>query len=95
MQLGLWFNEYDNEKISTVLFDERDCTGPILKENQNTLCEIAGSVTIMGFWMNDDIKVGSVDDLKDVDYVVSKHELDLLLLKETKNGIFLYKTSRG
>lgn len=95
-QLGLWFNKYD-PKISTILFDERDgCK--IYKTNQTCIYNPlsgGGSATLIGFWMNDDIKVGSADNLDGIDYVVSRHELDLPLIKETKNGIFLYQTNRG
>lgn len=95
MQLGLWFNKYDPE-ISTVLFDERDgCK--IFKTNQTCIhnpFKGGGSATIIGFWMNDEIQIGSIKNLEGVDYVVSKHELDLPLLKKTKNGIFLYKVNR-
>lgn len=91
-QLGLWFNKYDSE-ISTILFDERDgCK--IFKTNQTCIYNPfsrGGSATIIGFWMNDEIRVGPVDKLDEIDYVISKHKLDLSLLKETKNGIFLYQ----
>jgi hypothetical protein len=94
-QLGLWFNKYDS-KISTVLFDERDgCK--IFKTNQTCIYNPftgGGSATVIGFWMNDEIKIGSVENLEGVDYVVSRHNLDLPLLKETKNGIFLYQVNR-
>lgn len=94
-QLGLWFNKYDHE-TSTILFDERDgCK--ITKTDQTCIYNPftgGGSATIIGFWMNDNIEVSSVENLEGIDYVVSKHKLDLPLLKETKNGIFLYKTDR-
>ena len=88
--MGLWFNDYDKE-ISNVLFDERDCTGKILKEKQDTLCEPSGSTTIMGFWMNDNIRIGGIDDLEGFDYVVSRSNLDLKLIKESESGIKIYK----
>lgn len=95
-QLGLWFNEHDPE-ISTILFDERDgCK--IFKTNQTCIYNPfsgEGSATIIGFWMNDEIRIGSVENLEGFDYVVSRHKLNLPLLRETKNGIFLYKVNRG
>ena len=33
--------------------------------------------------------------LEDIDYVISKHDLDLELIKETKNKIYLYKTNKA
>lgn len=99
-QLGLWFNKYDPE-ISTILFDERDgCK--IFKANQTCIYnpfyrngKQSGSATIMGFWMNDEIKIGSVENLKGIDYVVSRHKLDLPLLRKTESGIFLYQANKA
>jgi len=99
-QLGLWFNKYD-PKISTILFDERDgCK--IFKTNQTCIYnpfyrngEISGSATIMGFWMNDEIRIGSVDNLEGVDYIVSRHNLNLPLLRRTESGIFLYQADNA
>ena len=93
MQLGLWFNSYDR-KISTIMFDERD-EGRISKLDQSSLYQLLGNgdqpITIMGFWMNDDIIIGDVSNSSNVDYVISKHELDLPLIKRTEN-FFVYKT---
>ncbi len=94
MQLGLWFNEYDKGK-SIVLFDER-YEGPILKNNQTMLYERLPSsfATISGFWMNNELRVGNVNDpivLESVDYIITKHKLDMQLVKQTNNGIYLYK----
>lgn len=94
MQLGIWFNEYDKENHSRVLFDERDCVRKIPKINQSGICENSKRYTILGFWMNDDIRVDGIENLNNFDYVISKHNLDLELLKSTDNGIFLYITER-
>ena len=95
MQLGMWFNKYDPQ-ISTVLFDKRDgCK--IYKKDQTCIYnpfKTNSSATVIGFWMNDDIKIGSVDNLENIDYVVSKHKLDLPLLKETNSEIFLYQVPK-
>ncbi len=90
MQLGLWFNEYD-KKISNILIDERDCTGKILKENQSTLCEPSKSATIIGFWLNDNIIIGDVSNLDNTDFVITKHKMNLELVRETNSGIKIYK----
>tara|TARA_Y100000310_G_scaffold343159_1_gene449516 strand:- start:30670 stop:32385 length:1716 start_codon:yes stop_codon:yes gene_type:complete len=91
MQLGIWFNDYD-PKISNILIDERDCTGKIIKEYQSTLCEPIKSATIIGFWLNDNLRIGDVSNLKDIDFVITKHNLNLKLIRETKSGIKIYKT---
>jgi hypothetical protein len=90
MQLGLWFNDYD-PKISNILIDERDCTGKILKDDQSTLCEPSKSSTILGFWLNDNIRIGDISNLEEIDFVITKQETTLKLIKETNNGIKVYK----
>ena len=94
MQLGLFFNSL-NIKDATVLFDERDCVRKISKSDQISICNPNGQLTIIGFWINNKIKVGDVNNLEDIDYVISKHDLDLELIKETKNKIYLYKTNKA
>lgn len=89
MQLGLWMNSY--ERNVNILFDKNDCVEKITKMDQEGICESWGLVTISGFWMNDDIRVGSVSDLEGVDYVVSKHKLNLEEIKRSESGIFIYK----
>ncbi|MBI2667378.1 glycosyltransferase family 39 protein [Candidatus Woesearchaeota archaeon] len=91
MQLGLWFNDY-NPEISNILIDERDCTRKISKDDQSSLCEPSKSSTIIGFWMNDNIIIGDVSNLKSKDFVITKHNLNLELVKESKSGIKIYKT---
>ena len=92
MQLGIYFNSLNPNVNDVVLFDIRDCTGKITTEDQNSsLCNVDDSLTIAGFWMNSNIKIDSVNDLNGINYVISKHKLDLEILKSTKNGIYLYK----
>lgn len=83
MQLGLWFNSYDSGK--RVLFDERDDIG-FSKEG----LEKRRPINIMGFWMNDDIRIGDVKDAKEFDYVVSTHEIELEILKK-QGKVIIYK----
>ncbi|MHA1344449.1 MAG: hypothetical protein ACTSQG_10700, partial [Promethearchaeota archaeon] len=102
-QLGIWFNSYD-PGISNVLFDERDygkiSKGEIinLDTGERGVYEKSffklknidmGFKTIMGFWMNDNLYVGDVNNLENIDYVVSTHKLNLTLIK-SKNDIFIY-----
>lgn len=90
MQLALWLNDFDKNRISNILFDERDCTKSITKQDQSTLCEPSGLSTIMGIWLNDNIRVGDVSRLEGVDFVISKQALDLKLVKKGPS-INIYK----
>ena len=90
MQLGLWLNNYDSNKISNVLFDEESC-GQLTKAEQEKICGGAGNDrTVIGYWLNDNIFVGDVSKAQEYDYVISKNELDLPLIKKSGNGIYIY-----
>ena len=90
MQLGLWLNNYDSNKISNVLFDEESC-GQLTKAEQEKICGGAGNArTVIGYWLNDNIFVGDISKAQEYDYVISKNELDLPLIKKSGNGIYIY-----
>ena len=90
MQLGLWLNNYDSGKISNVLFDEESC-GQLTKAEQEKICGGAGNDrTVIGYWLNDNIFVGDISKAQEYDYVISKNELDLPLIKKSGNGIYIY-----
>ena len=89
MQLGYFFNKYDKDNYSTVLIDERDCTGKIEKAENGTLCENKIS-SIAGFFINDKIIVGDPENLAGYDYAISRHKVDLEIVKEI-DGLYLYK----
>src|SRR3989344_895169 len=90
VQLGIWLDSYDPER-SIILFDERDCTERILKEDQRSICEPSSGVSILGFWLNDDLKAGD-PETEDFDFLISKHELTTLKkVKSSSTGIHIYK----
>jgi len=92
MQLGLWLNKYDKGS-SLIIIDERDCTMGIRKLNQTSLCEPFGTNNnIMGIWLNNDIKVTNVLNPPKNSIIISRHNLNFEKIKETENGIFVYKT---
>ena len=94
MQLGLWLNEYDSDKISNVLFDEKSC-GELDKDKREAICGgVNNSRTIIGYWLNDNIVVGDLSNLQNYDYVISQNKLNLLLIKESDNGIYIYKLEK-
>src|SRR3989344_1030948 len=90
VQLGIWLDSYDPER-SIILFDERDCTERILKEDQRSICEPSSGFSILGFWLNDDLKAGD-PETEDFDFLISKHELTTLKkVKSSSTGIHIYK----
>jgi len=88
-RVGVWFNDYD-KNFSNVLFDEDDCTLQVTKLDQRGICDKSHLSTLMGFWMNDEIRVGSIERTGDFDYVVSKKVLKYPILKETSDGVHIY-----
>lgn len=95
VKLSLWLNDYDKDKSAIVLIDDR-YPGGINKDNQTMLyvkTDIA-AYTIIGHWLNKDIFIGNIKDLEDVNYVISRDsKLNLELLKQSENGIYLYKVN--
>lgn len=89
MQLGLWLSEH-GKSPSNILIDQRDCGPQITKLNQYDLCDPA--FTLIGFWLNDEIRVQKPDNLAGFNYLISRHEFPLTIIKETSSGIKIYKT---
>lgn len=95
MQLGLWINDNIPYNMKFV-FDERDCENRVLKLDQKSICEkstenheIDQPITIIGVWMNQDIEIGDVNG--NYDYIITRHNLDYELIKESESGIKVYK----
>lgn len=94
MQISMWFNKYDQGK-STVLIDDRD-ESRILKIDQKGLYErnqLNNTVTKIGFFMNNKILIGNVNNLDGIDYIISKHKLNLEIIKNI-NNIYIYKAHK-
>jgi len=95
VKLSLWLNEYDKNKSSVILIDER--YGGFLKKDNQTMLYIKTDIsayTILGYWLNKDILIGNVNNLEGVNYVISRdNKLDLDLIKQSENDIYLYKVN--
>ena len=73
MQIGLGLN-------GVVLLDERDEGRIVDNEGVYEALKHGTFSTKLGFWLKD-VRIGSVDDLNGVDYVVTMHDLDLELVE--------------
>jgi len=85
-QLGLWLSE-NSDSDSVLLIDKRDCNEYDLR-NIRTLCSKNNGANLIGFWFNGKILIG--DNIKDADFIVSEHDFNLSILKETANEIRIY-----
>ncbi|AJF62643.1 MAG: hypothetical protein QT11_C0001G0501 [archaeon GW2011_AR20] len=93
VQLSLWLNNYDGDKISNILIDKRDF-GDLKKDNQTMLYVNAerSRYTIIGYWLNDNIFIDDVNNLKDINYIISRDKnLGFDIIKKSENGIYIYK----
>ena len=92
MQLGLWFDKNIGKDFK-ILIDERD-SGVIRKIGQGGLYERYGdnsTGTTLGFWINGDIRIGSIRNVSDFDYLFSIDDLDYEVLYTSESGIKVYK----
>lgn len=94
-QLGLWLNEND-VKISKIFFDIDDSGNPL--ENNTALIQIIKEkqydpqyLSVIAFWLNDDLFFDDIKKAKDSDFIISTKNLSLPLIKETE-GIKIYKS---
>ncbi|MBI2671804.1 glycosyltransferase family 39 protein [Candidatus Woesearchaeota archaeon] len=93
MNLGLWFNE-NNIKFSNILIDIRNKGDPI-QNNKDLFQEIDSRVrlTLVGFWMNDNLIFDNVKNTKNIDFIISSNKLNLPIIKKTEN-LFVYKVEK-
>lgn len=93
VKLSLWLNEHDKDKISNILIDERYYGG--LKRDNQTMLYVdtgASAYTIIGYWLNDNLIIGNVNNLGNIDYVITRdNKLNFEIIKESENGIYLYE----
>lgn len=96
IRLSLWLNNYDKDKSSVILIDER-YAGTLRKDNQTMLYLKTDIVayTIVGYWLNKDIRIGNVNNLEGVNYIISRdNKLNMEKLYTTDNEIYLYKNEK-
>jgi hypothetical protein len=92
MQLGMWLNDHDSDKISNILFDEESC-GSLKKSNLGGICGgLDNTKTVIGYWLNDNIVVGNLSNTENIDYIISKYKLNYPIFYQTKN-IFVYQVN--
>jgi len=90
-ELGKWINNQNFK--GTFLIDETGCTTRIQKRDiENTLCDKSNHASLLTFWINNPVKIGEINNLEEINYIITKQKLKFTLLKETKNKIKLYRT---
>ena len=92
IKISKWFNEND-EKISNVLIDERYIGNPLI--NKSALYNKLGDeqyLTLMGFWINDNLFFGNIKKTNNMDYIITKEKLNLNLVKQ-EGHINIYRVN--
>jgi len=93
MQMGKFLDKYD-PKISTILYDQ-DYEGIMGYDNEDDVYDhfpndnTFGAMS--GFWLNDNLKVGDIEDVEGVDFIITRKELSFKKLRETSHGVKLYE----
>jgi len=62
-------------------------------KKRDDICQIyedGTPITIVGFWVNKDIKIGNIEDVERGDLFISKDELEYDIIFE-KEGKYLYR----
>lgn len=92
MQLGLWFNDFDKGQ-SKVLIDSR-YSGKITKDDRENLYfgDKSRSFTIVGFFMNNKIRVGDESNFEEFDYLITKDKFRYPAVNEI-NDLRIYNIS--
>ena len=94
-QLALYLNSIDKER-SNILIDEKsygDLGGEIYDPNVLWAGTNESKYTILGYWLNDNLIIGNINNLENVNYVISTYKLNLEKIYETRNKIYLYKVN--
>ncbi len=91
MQAGLWLNEYD-PGYSVILIDQDD-QAKVEKTKQAGLYEQFGygSASIMGVWLNDNIRIGDITNPGEADFIITTKQLEQEPVHE-QGHIFIYET---
>ena len=83
LPLKIFFDIAESGNVKLLLITKK-------KLDQSILCD--SEATIMGFWMNDEIRIGDISGYKNFDYIISKHKLDFPLIK-SRGDFYIYKTN--
>ncbi len=93
VELGLWFNE-NIEDQGIVMFDIEEFEDSLSYTHKNDITEQEERATLaMAYWLRGDFKLDTVDNYLDYQYIVTKKDLDLEIIKIGKEGTNIYKTS--
>src|SRR3990167_8541756 len=86
-QIGLWADE----NLSGIfLIDEKYCNEFDFRQ-QGTLCSKNNKVSLIGFWIKDEIRIGDPNEIP-VNYIITRDILTLEKIYEL-DGTFIYKSA--
>ncbi|MEK6923578.1 MAG: glycosyltransferase family 39 protein [Nanoarchaeota archaeon] len=86
-QLGLWINENID---GIILIDDKYCNEFDFR-NTDTLCSKKNKSSLIGFWINDEIKIGNPNEVP-ANYIITRDVLTLEKIYEL-DGTFIYKSA--
>lgn len=86
-RLGLWIND---NITGIILIDAKYCNEFDFR-NTDTLCSKKNKSSIIGFWINDEIKIGDPNEIP-ANYIVTRDVMALEKIYEL-DGTFIYKSA--
>ncbi|MBS3175065.1 glycosyltransferase family 39 protein [Candidatus Woesearchaeota archaeon] len=89
VKLSEWIND-NIPKTAKILIDEDYC-GIFNKENIDVLCPKGKSTALTALWITNTVFIDKINS-NNYDYIITKKQLSLEVIKKTENDIYLYKT---
>lgn len=89
IELSRWMNNNIPEDAK-ILIDEDYC-GNFNKLNQDVLCTKGKSTALTALWILNPVDINNINNK--ADYIITRKNLDMELIKKTENNIYLYKVS--
>ena len=86
-EVGLWINENID---GIILIDSKYCNEYDFR-NIDTLCSKKNKSSLIGFWINDEIKIGNPNEVP-ANYIITRDILSLEKIYEL-DGTFIYKSA--
>ena len=84
----------ENYPGANILFDEENCVEKVSREDYKAICQKDKRNSIIGYWINSNITVGSTKNLEDYDYILTSKKLDYKIIKDIKGELFFYSVEK-
>lgn len=77
-----------------ILFDQDNCGERVTKNDFMTICQKNKIDSVIGFWMNDKIEIGDVEQANKYDYVLTSKKMNYKIINNIKEMLYLYEVEK-